>query len=183
MATISTSLPTSLPVNLAATPTPWGAMTPIDRWRHSPPEDEPAPLDAIRLAVRGSSWGGGAASMPDPSQSPFDTTASRPNLLNSLETFSNPGTSSGSSSNSWSSAFSFGRRTDDGDDFNTQLPLRRQLRKRGQKRRQRYVATVESSSKKETQRIYRCTFCTDIFTSRYDWIRHEGTLHLPLWRV
>lgn len=29
-------------------------------------------------------------------------------------------------------------------------------------------------------RIYQCTFCTDTFKTRYDWTRHEATLHLAL---
>ncbi|KAL7917866.1 hypothetical protein ACQKWADRAFT_305660 [Trichoderma austrokoningii] len=32
----------------------------------------------------------------------------------------------------------------------------------------------------KSSRIYQCTFCTDTFKTRYDWTRHEGTLHLAL---
>jgi hypothetical protein len=32
------------------------------------------------------------------------------------------------------------------------------------------------------QKKYQCTFCTDTFTTRYDWTRHETSLHLPLKR-
>ncbi|RAL16221.1 uncharacterized protein BO97DRAFT_467618 [Aspergillus homomorphus CBS 101889] len=30
------------------------------------------------------------------------------------------------------------------------------------------------------QRCYQCTFCTDSFSTKYDWERHEKTLHLPV---
>src|SRR4029077_19202768 len=29
-------------------------------------------------------------------------------------------------------------------------------------------------------RIFQCTFCTDSFPAKYDWQRHEKSLHLPL---
>ncbi|KAL6834272.1 hypothetical protein J3E69DRAFT_326470 [Trichoderma sp. SZMC 28015] len=45
----------------------------------------------------------------------------------------------------------------------------------------RHKAT-EESAEKENPRIYQCTFCTDTFKSRYDWTRHEATLHLALER-
>ncbi|KAL7902913.1 hypothetical protein HDV63DRAFT_107801 [Trichoderma sp. SZMC 28014] len=32
----------------------------------------------------------------------------------------------------------------------------------------------------KSSRIYQCTFCTDAFKTRYDWTRHEATLHLAL---
>lgn len=30
------------------------------------------------------------------------------------------------------------------------------------------------------QRLFQCTFCTDRFKSKYDWSRHEKSLHLSL---
>jgi hypothetical protein len=32
------------------------------------------------------------------------------------------------------------------------------------------------------QKKFQCTFCTDTFTTKYDWTRHEISLHLPLKR-
>lgn len=32
----------------------------------------------------------------------------------------------------------------------------------------------------KSSRIYQCTFCTDTFKTRYDWTRHEATLHVAL---
>ncbi|KAL7930255.1 hypothetical protein V8C35DRAFT_164511 [Trichoderma chlorosporum] len=41
---------------------------------------------------------------------------------------------------------------------------------------------VDGLAEEKGARIYQCTFCTDTFKSRYDWTRHEGTLHLALER-
>ncbi|KAI1742721.1 hypothetical protein F4680DRAFT_25006 [Xylaria scruposa] len=151
----------------------WAAMPPLDRWRHSPPEDEPAPLEAIRSAIQGHYQGGSAASMPNIGPFPLDQASSRSDSVHALEFLHSTATSSGSSSNSLSS--NYWSDADDGPSA-----LRRQPRRRRQKRRQRHTATAELSAKKESQRIYQCTFCTDTFMSRYDWTRHEATLHLPL---
>ena len=32
----------------------------------------------------------------------------------------------------------------------------------------------------EKKRMFQCTFCTDTFKSKYDWTRHEKSLHLSL---
>ncbi|KAL7959339.1 hypothetical protein V8C34DRAFT_280466 [Trichoderma compactum] len=45
----------------------------------------------------------------------------------------------------------------------------------------RHKAT-NGSAEERNPRIYQCTFCTDTFKSRYDWTRHEATLHLALER-
>lgn len=43
----------------------------------------------------------------------------------------------------------------------------------------RHTAT-DVQAEDKALRIYQCTFCTDTFKLRYDWTRHEGTLHLAL---
>ncbi|KAL6804998.1 hypothetical protein GGI42DRAFT_308197 [Trichoderma sp. SZMC 28013] len=45
----------------------------------------------------------------------------------------------------------------------------------------RHKAT-DGLAEERNPRIYQCTFCTDTFKSRYDWTRHEATLHLALER-
>ncbi|KAK4079100.1 transcriptional regulator family: Homeodomain [Trichoderma harzianum] len=42
--------------------------------------------------------------------------------------------------------------------------------------------STKGSTEDGNPRIYQCTFCTDTFKSRYDWTRHEATLHLALER-
>jgi uncharacterized C2H2 Zn-finger protein len=48
-------------------------------------------------------------------------------------------------------------------------------------RRRRRKRPNDLVSKPEAgQRIFQCTFCTDAFKTKYDWTRHEASLHLPL---
>lgn len=48
-------------------------------------------------------------------------------------------------------------------------------RKRASRRRH-----MEQHPITETLMPYQCTFCTEIFKTKYDWQRHEKSLHLPL---
>ena len=53
----------------------------------------------------------------------------------------------------------------------------------GKKDRRRRRKPVQASARKlgdEKKRIFQCTFCTDTFKSKYDWTRHEKSLHLSL---
>lgn len=49
-------------------------------------------------------------------------------------------------------------------------------------RRQRKITSSTSSTKKTNSdtRPFKCTFCCDAFKSKYDWRRHEKSLHLDL---
>jgi hypothetical protein len=40
----------------------------------------------------------------------------------------------------------------------------------------------QSVPRQSQQKKFQCTFCTDTFTTKYDWTRHELSLHLPLKR-
>lgn len=48
------------------------------------------------------------------------------------------------------------------------------------RRRRRKRPNIPLSKKAAGQRIFQCTFCTDSFKTKYDWTRHEASLHLPL---
>jgi hypothetical protein len=48
------------------------------------------------------------------------------------------------------------------------------------RRRRRKRPNVPLSKPNAGQRIFQCTFCTDAFKTKYDWTRHEASLHLPL---
>lgn len=48
------------------------------------------------------------------------------------------------------------------------------------RRRRRKRPHVPLSKETAGQRIFQCTFCTDAFKTKYDWTRHEASLHLPL---
>lgn len=54
----------------------------------------------------------------------------------------------------------------------------------GKRDRKRRSKVIKASIKKPTdhgkKRNFQCTFCTDTFKSKYDWTRHEKSLHLSL---
>lgn len=154
----------------------WSSMNPFERWRNSPPEEEPAPIDAIYNSIQKSTTDVCSSS---PSCRDFtvlrDSTTSHPSSVDSSD-FS---TSEGSSDFSVSSYTS--------DSF-LDIPNRRNIRKT----RKRWGRAASRETRRGTQnmkearssqgRIYQCTFCTDTFKTRYDWTRHEESLHLALER-
>jgi homeobox KN domain-containing protein/Tc5 transposase-like DNA-binding protein len=154
---------------------PWEQMNPLDRWRASPPENEPAPVSAIVTAVANSdtrsndsglsrrnsrnnlsSGGSGSYSM------------NRAPSLSSLETGqSESQMSSGSFSN-----LSLGS-------SRSQQSQRSGIRK-DRRRRRRAGPNVCSAITSAQKRPFQCTFCTDTFKTKYDWTRHEKSLHLSM---
>ncbi|TID12824.1 Homeobox protein TGIF1 [Venturia nashicola] len=152
----------------------WDRMTPFERWQHSPPENEPASVTDIAQALsktksrsQNSSLSSRVAALDSSPGSSFSHRAA-PSLI-SLETgMSDSLLSSGSLSNlSLESAMSHGSLNSRGRD----------------KRRRRRTAANPSrnvNAKVAEVRPFQCTFCTDRFRTKYDWSRHEKSLHLSL---
>ncbi|KAF2840114.1 hypothetical protein M501DRAFT_915111, partial [Patellaria atrata CBS 101060] len=161
----------------------WDKMNPLERWQHSPPENEPAPLTAIATAVEHFS---------PPKDDPFQESGELRGLydssarsskgsgshslmkapsITSLET----GRSSGSigSYGSLNSAWSYGSR----NSFQSHGSLGSRDKRR---RRRTAPKPPRKSDPAESGRIFQCTFCTDRFKSKYDWCRHEKSLHLSM---
>ncbi|KAL4792649.1 hypothetical protein BDV19DRAFT_380706 [Aspergillus venezuelensis] len=151
-------------------PTPKEAsfMSPLERWRNSPPEAEAASFDAIMGAV---------AEQNLPQQYPplNSSELSTPSDVRSCASSNASG--SAVSHTSASSVPSVGSHSSNGSFsqfYVADIPQRRRRRKR------------VAMSNKPTQRPapdprpYQCTFCTDTFRTKYDWTRHEKTLHLSL---
>lgn len=160
--------------------TPWGDLNPFERWKHSPPENEPAPMTAIADAVassdflnddspRSSTLGYRAVG----SSSGSVSAARRAPSTTSLETGRTSSLSANSSA-AWSGSHesngSFGS-------FGSGLHGKRDRKKR---RRPPIAAVFKKPSDQDRKRIFQCTFCTDTFKSKYDWSRHEKSLHLSL---
>lgn len=161
-------------------------MTPFDRWRNSPPDQEPVSWEAIAHAIEESSGAlDHGAAEPGPSvHSPgrLRTLEQEAWLLGSEISF-------GSSNGSWpsdSSARSFSSNGSNslhsGLSGRSKLPRRRRTTKNkigggGSGSAKPGVAAVDH---RDAERIYQCTFCTDTFKTRYDWTRHEISLHLLL---
>lgn len=132
-------------------------MSCLDRWRHSPPELEPVSLQDIAAAVaQANSVGIHYADHNDQSQSAQDLQVP----IQQSE-----------SSCTWASDAS----TSDSQSSSPALHATRKHRRRSRKR------PNMSMLKKSTEgRVFQCTFCTDAFKTKYDWTRHEASLHLAL---
>lgn len=147
------------------------SLTPMERWRASPPEDEPAGQSAIQDAIASNAFD--ADSLLDPFQ--FDASTldlfnfeeSSSHLASSVSSF---GSHTPESSESISSAWSYHSGSEGGMPF--PFPL---LPKSPRHRRRRGRPQLSGA---EGQ--YQCTFCTQSFRKRHDWSRHEKSLHLPL---
>lgn len=146
-------------------------MNPLERWKNSPPENEPASVTAIAKAVTASTYSSGLAS-PSLSYGQTDDGSSR--SLCNVSSTSSLGTSH-SSGGSFASAFSHKSRGSYGS-FGS-------FGNRGRRRRRRQApkpVTVNPAS--GPPRAFQCTFCTETFKTKHDWQRHEKSLHLSLER-
>ncbi|KAI9804176.1 MAG: hypothetical protein M1825_001578 [Sarcosagium campestre] len=171
-ANATTSRPIDIPFNVAQA-TMLQNMNPLERWKVSPPENEPASLPAIANAVarsayvnekEGSSSSSSWAEHHKDSSTGSSFSALRAPSMSSLET----GRSSGSEF-SLGSAFSHPSQNSYGSaDI---------LRKKEKKRRRRPALSRRNPTE---MRIFQCTFCTDTFKTKHDWQRHEKTLHLSV---
>ncbi|KAF3401988.1 hypothetical protein F1880_009804 [Penicillium rolfsii] len=132
-------------------------MDPMQRWQESPPEDEPASLTAIMNAMD---------EMPK-NRSPGTGQGTRPNdAFRHYRQSASITSGEFSASSADSVCSSAGRSTP------------RSSRSRRSKGR---VAKNKAKPWNDTKpRIFCCTFCCDRFRSKYDWVRHEKSLHLSL---
>lgn len=178
--------PSSAPMDIPRLPEkPWDELNPLERWKHSPPENEPATMSDIANAVansesleedvsaspstlgrsskrrKGSSNGSGFSNRRAPS-----TTSQETGQTSSLSASSAAFSSSNVSSQSTHGSFS---------SFSSSL-----AGKKDRRRRRRPTAAVGRKQSDDRKRIFQCTFCTDTFKSKYDWTRHEKSLHLSL---
>lgn len=152
----------------------WSSLSPLERWENSPPEIEPAPLKAIVDAVssaesddqlKGTS---GPSYLASGDRQKSDSLAERDahSVVSSNASGSGLSATSGSSTHSLASSHSGGSF----NRFYVHEPPRRRRRRRKTLR----------SAKASEERPFQCTFCADTFRTKYDWTRHEKTLHLPL---
>ena len=144
-------------------------MNPLQRWQVSPPENEPASVDAIARAITTSA-------------STFTSGSPQSNILNFTDDGSNRSLCAASSASSFntsisSSAYSYGTHDSLGS-YGSSMH-------RGRRRRRRKAAPVSSEKKKSLgtpPKTFQCTFCTETYRTKHDWQRHEKTLHLSLER-
>jgi hypothetical protein len=176
---MSPSLRPSTPaIAIPTTDKPWDELNPFERWKNSPPENEPASITDIANAVANSD-------LPDDavSRSPSSGRRKRSSNGSGFSSFKAPSTTSldtsgkTSSRSGSSAAFSGGSSHSRGSfgSFNSSL-----AGKKDRRRRRQPTATAAKKAADDKKRIFQCTFCTDTFKSKYDWTRHEKSLHLSL---
>ncbi|KAL4809230.1 hypothetical protein BDV18DRAFT_77258 [Aspergillus unguis] len=160
-------------------------MTPLERWKYSPPENEPAALSNILRAledtpfesqsshVRSQSRSRRTGSSNDSSHANSNNVFDASSLVSSHET-SQSASRTSLSDHSFASAFS--HRSSLGSFGSMERKDRRRRRKPST------PANAFAHQKAKSARIYQCTFCADSFQTKYDWQRHEKSLHLALER-
>lgn len=142
-------------------------LSPIERWKNSPPEEEPASASAIHKALRSRSSSHSSLENLDMIQGDgADSSTSGDSFL-----YSNSVLRSGSS-NSASSCNSY--RSND-----TPLHSRSRHGSRGEAHSSSWLKRSKSKSKSTVVHTFQCTFCSQSFKKKYDWIRHERSVHLP----
>ncbi|ETS80129.1 hypothetical protein PFICI_07658 [Pestalotiopsis fici W106-1] len=132
------------------------SLNPMQRWQESPPETEGASLLAIAGALRNS-----------------------PRHTRSAERLKTKRWSVATSDTSLDSA--------DTGCSSQSIASSRSTTSRREKPRSRHASRARttlnrSKSGAQNGRIFQCTFCCDTFKNKYDWSRHEKSLHLSVER-
>jgi hypothetical protein len=154
-------------------------MTPMERWKHSPPEHEAASATAIARAVADAPFSSGRNSSQTSlhgSRQGSRRTSSNDDSNYSL--FQAPSISSLETSRSSASGLSLAS----GMSHRSRGSFGSLDHKERRRRRRAPMVQRHSPQKPRGARIFQCTFCADTFSSKYDWQRHEKSLHLALER-
>ncbi|CAM1503558.1 Fc.00g011490.m01.CDS01 [Cosmosporella sp. VM-42] len=138
-------------------------MSPMERWKNSPPDEEPASTSAIENAVN-------AGTISEGSSENFRLTAvdgrassnSDDSFLYSNSVFQDESSNSASSHYSHSSA-------------NSANIISLSARSSAHERKR--ASWLKRTSPKCHN--FQCTFCSQSFKKKYDWVRHERSVHLP----
>lgn len=153
----NTTSPITIP-NISGSPYQSGAQSlAIQRWQNSPPEDEAASLSAIRNAL-------------DKKANTMSPLNSRPPSREAFRKYRVP--SSTTSLDSAASETSL-RSANSGNSGTSQTRRRGRVTKSRSKAKAKAVGLT-------SDRIFKCTFCCDTFKHKYDWSRHEKSLHLNM---
>ncbi|KAJ5757192.1 uncharacterized protein N7511_007374 [Penicillium nucicola] len=159
----------STPVYISPSPSTPIDRDPMQRWQDSPPEDEPADLSAIMNALQTTpnqkSRALSRSNVGDIRQ-PADAFRGYRQVASSNSGESSRSKSSQNSIHSENSGTS-------GSSLNSSASRSRKFRGRVKKSRSAKLGTDQNRS-------FCCTFCCDRFKSKYDWTRHEKSLHLNL---
>ncbi|KAK9778853.1 hypothetical protein SCAR479_04089 [Seiridium cardinale] len=137
---------------------------PLQRWQNSPPEEEPASLKHIESALKE------FHDIPSSSEAPSITTID-PRALSISG--SSAGLSAGFRNCASSDSYSSSRIHQPFDDHSSRASSAYHSEQSGQ--------SVPRATSKHTPRKtkFQCTFCSRAFDRKFDWLRHERSVHLP----
>lgn len=153
-------------------------MTPLERWKYSPPENEAATISDINRALANPPFD---PSRPRPTQTghvrprrPESSANESSRASSEHKRYTASGSSldtSRSSLSDLSFASAFSHRSSPGS-----------MDRKERRRRRKASLPVNSFNhqKARSARPFQCTFCTDSFAAKYDWQRHEKSMHLIL---
>ncbi|KAE8381184.1 hypothetical protein BDV26DRAFT_101287 [Aspergillus bertholletiae] len=158
-------------------PTSISSPDPLRRWQESPPEDEPAPLAAIRDAVQ-NSWSE-QLSNKDFTVVEHQHSISDPGFVDAFQTYRQSASRAASTTSAESGVSASSRQSaHSGRSSGSHESARKKTKDRVRKTQPR--GKKDRSTAKDGPRLFCCTFCCDRFKSKYDWMRHEKSLHLNL---
>ena len=157
-------------------------MNPLERWKYSPPESEPATISDIARAITHTSLPvtpvKSSSNLADPEiDQPY---SSLPKVASTFSVFAassivRPGDGSTDSDLSQNSSHS-------SHSCRSVESLARLERHHSRRRRSRCNPGNPRPPNSELwpSRRFECTFCPDTFRTRFDWCRHENTQHVSL---
>lgn len=147
------------------TPVPMEHMNPLQRWENSPPQHEAAAVSDISRAV--------AASVELPSA--FAPARPRTSEWSGRSTGTASSVSStGTSCSSRDSGSASSHASHTSLEYLKRSTSRRRRGTTHRRQRANWLNRFQVSGR------YQCTFCTESFKTKYDWERHEKSLHLAL---
>lgn len=156
-------------------------MSPMERWRHSPPNEEPVSAADIEKAISNSQLDGGDAYNYN-SDGNYGTDGAPSSASSESAIFNHNNIVRGyeASSNSGSSGFSF-YHSDDAGIFSLSAQSSIHGGDGGDFIPGPSATAVHAGAGAERGKavMFQCTFCLQGFKKKYDWVRHERSIHLP----
>ena len=150
-------------------------LDPMQRWQESPPHDEAASLSAIADALAVMPLRSARSSTRSVNSHHRALSGSRPASIHSHGSATSCSSASGASLNA-----SLSRRSS----HHERTSSRGGIVKKAKGSRKSLTTAAAKDQDGDKRRCFPCTFCCDTFKSKYDWSRHEKSLHLNLegWR-
>lgn len=153
-----------------------GGMSPMERWRHSPPNEEPVSAAVIENAISNHLGGGGGDGYVYTLDGNYATDGAPSSASSESAIYNNhPSARYDASSNSGSSGFSF-YQSDDAGIFSLSAQSSIHGGNSGPSAARPIIGLAAERGKAH---MFQCTFCLQSFKKKYDWVRHERSIHLP----